>query len=670
MVPANRQAFIRTEDERCRICYTCVRECPAKAIRIVDGQAEIVPERCIVCGNCVKVCSLGAKQSIDSTPAIEEILAGPGPTAAIVAPSFPAEFADFDPEELVGMLRRLGFDLVCEVAFGADLVAERYRRLVARNDNRRYIASSCPAVIAYVERYHPQLSASLAPIVSPMVAMGRVLKQERGSGLRVVFIGPCLAKKAEALSHVGQDAIDGVLSFRELRLLFAHHGITPAAVHPSPFDPPHGGTGALLAISRGMLQAAGIAEDLLDGEVVATEGRHNMVEAVKEFGDGNLQAKLLELLCCDGCVMGPGMLTTAPLFSRRSSVSRYARQHQRHLDQATWQEAVDRYATLDLSRSFTPDDQRLPGPADDQIQVILSRMGKQEVHDELNCGACGYETCREHAEAIYKGLAESEMCLPYMVDKLSETVQELERSHADLATTQEQLMQSEKLASMGQLAAGIAHEVNNPLGVVLMYAHLLLDDSNASEELRDDLRMIATQADRCKKIVSGLLDFARQNKVLRQPSNILAAVETALKSVIRPPGITLERDYEIEDPIADIDVDQILQALTNLIANAYAAMGEEGVLRVSVSERNDQVCIAIADTGTGIPPEIQGRIFDPFFTTKQIGIGTGLGLAVVYGIIKMHRGDITVRSATDAGAGPTGTTFTITLPRKDITDHD
>jgi signal transduction histidine kinase len=303
-------------------------------------------------------------------------------------------------------------------------------------------------------------------------------------------------------------------------------------------------------------------------------------------------------------------------------------------------------------------------PQGEQIEAILARMGKTSRNDELNCGACGYETCREHAMAIYKGLAESEMCLPYMVGKLSETVQQLEQSHADLANTQEQLMQSEKLASMGQLAAGIAHEVNNPLGVVLMYAHLLLDEKRDDERLAEDLQMITDQADRCKTIVAGLLNFARQNKVLRQPTDVGELIDGVMRALPAPDGVRVHVHNELDDPVAELDRDQIAQVVTNLVTNAYAAMSDGGRLTVHAAEEDGQVRLTVADTGVGIPEENLGKIFEPFFTTKQIGKGTGLGLAVTYGIVKMHRGDIRVQSNTDPEAGQTGTTFTITLPRR------
>ena len=161
-------SLVTTIRERCRVCYTCVRECPAKAIRIHEGQAEVIPERCIGCGNCVRVCSQSAKQVLNSIADVEALLIGETPVAAILAPSFPADFTTFDWTHLVGALRSLGFDYVNEVAFGADLVAAEYRRLLETTDHDQFIATSCPAIVAFVERYHPDLVDRLAPIVSPI----------------------------------------------------------------------------------------------------------------------------------------------------------------------------------------------------------------------------------------------------------------------------------------------------------------------------------------------------------------------------------------------------------------------------------------------------------------------------------------------------------------------
>jgi signal transduction histidine kinase/iron only hydrogenase large subunit-like protein len=644
------------------MCYTCVRECPAKAIRIAEGQAEVVPERCIGCGNCVRVCSQHAKSMYDTTWAVRELLAGDAPVAAIVAPSFPAEFDECTPPEFVGMVRALGFDLVSEVSFGADLVADRYHRLVAEDDGRRYIATSCPAIVAFVARYHPDSVPALAPIASPMVAAARVLKRRHGEGLRIVFVGPCIAKKGEAVSEHLNSEVDTALTFKELRRLLTDAQITPSGTVPTEFDPPRGGTGGLFALSRGLLQAGNIGEDLVDGLVVATDGRSQFVDALQEFESGHLEARLLEVLACSGCIDGPGIGNEESLFCRRNNVSRYVRERIDQLDWDRWHADMAEFADLDLSRGYSPDDQRVPSPSEDELKEILQRFGKFTLDDELNCGACGYETCREHAVAIYKGLAENEMCLPNTIVQLRQTMGDLATSHSELAETREALLHSERLASMGQLAAGIAHELNNPLGVVLMYSHLLKDEKGEDEKLQEDLSMITEQADRCKKIVAGLLHFARQNKVELTSVDVRDLVDRALKGNVAPAGVTVEVTHAIERDEAMLDRDQMVQVLTNLIGNAYAAMANGGTLSINTSNTEGQLKIRVSDTGTGMSKSILDKVFEPFFTTKEVGMGTGLGLAVTYGIVKMHSGDISVASNDDPAAGPTGTTFTVSLP--------
>ncbi len=657
--------FVKEVKNRCRICYTCVRECPAKAISISKSQAIVVPERCIGCGNCLRVCSQQAKKMESSIEDVEVLLKSGATVAACVAPSFPVEFqADFDFRVLVGMSRALGFDLVTEVAFGADLVADRYREAMILNKGRQYIATTCPAIVGFVERYHPELVPALSPIVSPMVAMARVLRSLHGPELKIVFIGPCVAKKAEAMDPDVVGGPDAVLTFTELREMFERAGVTPANIDPSDFDPPQPRRGSLFPISKGLLEAAEIREDLLTNDVVATDGLHNFMNALNEFAAGGMEANLVELLSCNGCIAGPGLSSKENLFQRRARVSHYTRYRERTQDPVEWQKSIDHFANLDLTRTYRSMDQRITAIDEKELAEIMKRMGKQSAEDELNCGACGYPSCREHAIATHKGLAESEMCLPYVINDHLKTILELSHLNDRLATTQETLMHSERLASMGQLAAGVAHEINNPLGVVIMYTNLLLEECEKNAEFRDDLKMIAEQANRCKRIVAGLLDFARQNKVAHQPVNVRELIASALSNLPCPENVTLELVHEELDPVAEIDKDQLIQVLINLVGNAYDAMPEGGHLWVRTKGDDTWMILEVQDTGMGIPRENMNKLFEPFFTTKMMGKGTGLGLPVVYGIVKLHRGDITVESNADPSQGPTGSTFRVKLPRE------
>jgi len=650
--------LVYTIKELCRTCYTCVRECPAKAIRIVGGQAEVIDERCIACGNCTKVCSQGAKVFLNTTERVSKLLESENDVAAIVAPSFPAEFVEYpDHRVLVGMIRALGFRYVTEVSFGADLVAERYKKLFS-DPEVYYISSDCPSIVNYVRFYHPSLVERLAPIVSPMVAMGRVVRAKYGQNTKIVFIGPCVAKKAENIE------IDEAITFIELREMLAERNISPGSTVPSGFDPPSGGRGAIFPVTRGLLQTAKINDDAITGNIIAAEGRIDFQGALKEFEAGLIKNQHMELLCCEGCIMGPGLSKNGKQYTRRTLVSNYANYKMQNSDPETWENDINSFSGLDLSCRYKAEDHRLDVVNDDSVNAVLLSMGKKSEKDRLDCGACGYESCVEHAIAVNKGLAEIEMCLPYTIEKLHKSVRDLALSNEKLSSMKKALKQSEKLAHMGQLSAGIAHELNNPLGVVIMYSNILLEETPAGDPVREDLNLIVEQAGRCKKIVAGLLNFARKNQVNHQPTNIKELVEHSLDSLIIPGNIKVNVRNETTNPEAMLDMEQMLQVITNLIKNAIDAMPSGGEITILLEDTLGDVIISVQDTGTGIKEEDRNKIFEPFYTTKGIGQGTGLGLATAYGIVKMHKGQILVESNTDPSVGSTGTTFRLILPRR------
>jgi signal transduction histidine kinase len=269
----------------------------------------------------------------------------------------------------------------------------------------------------------------------------------------------------------------------------------------------------------------------------------------------------------------------------------------------------------------------------------------------------------EHAIAIKKGLAEIEMCLPFTIEKLHKSVRDLALTNEKLTSMKQALKQSEKLAHMGQLSAGIAHELNNPLGVVIMYSNILLEEAPEDAPVREDLRLIVEQAGRCKKIVGGLLNFARKNQVNHQLVNIRELADRSVSGVVVPENIRISVVDQTTNPDAMLDAEQMTQVLTNLIKNAIDAMASGGSIDIILEDNLGDVSIVIKDTGTGIKDEDKSKIFEPFFTTKGIGHGTGLGLATAYGIVKMHKGQINVESNNDPSKGPTGTSFKILLPR-------
>ncbi|HNW59449.1 MAG TPA: [Fe-Fe] hydrogenase large subunit C-terminal domain-containing protein [bacterium] len=662
-------SVVSTIEERCKRCYSCIRECPAKAIMVVKGQAKVVEDRCLGCGHCVRVCSQGAKAVKSGVEAVLAFLNDGQPVAAMIAPSFPAGLPGLEAERLAGALRASGFEQVVEVAFGADLINREYYRLVNNKqtaDGREIalplITSSCPAIYELIERYVPELVPNLAPVVSPMVAMGRVVKRSYGAGVRTVFIGPCTAKKVEMLDPEVADAIDEVLTFAELKELWRRLGIDPRQSEPIPFDPPYAYLGRLYPVSGGLLRSAGLPFDLMNNEVVVTEGKNRVLNLLESLKNQEVKAGLVDILFCEGCISGPFTDTSVNFFTRKQQVVSYTDSLRMRTNYAEWKKAILQYQDVTVRRTFKPGNLQEAEPSEDEIRLILKEIKKATSSDELNCGACGYPSCRDYARAVYQGLAEEEMCLPFVIEELQHTQKELQESLRDLAEAQEQLIQHEKLASIGQLAAGVAHEVNNPLGSIMLYAHLLMQQLKDDEAKSKDLHFIMDEAKRCQKIVAGLLNFARQGKLNLRKIDFQEILDKLQGVAFNQPLFQMTQVItHLEEglPQVEIDFDQIYQVCLNLAVNAAEAMPEGGTLTITAAATPDRqnVRIVFTDTGVGIPPENLGRLFTPFFTTKQIGKGTGLGLAIAYGIAKMHRGSITVKSEVGVGSA-----FTLELP--------
>lgn len=663
MSMAVKPGVIETIPEKCRRCYSCVRECPVKAIKVEGGQARVIPERCIGCGNCYRVCSQAAKKILDGKEPVRQALADSSRARiAILAPSFPAAFAGLNPERFTGALRALGFDRIMEVAFGADLNSRLYHDMRDSSCAKPIIATACPAVIYYVQKYAPELLKNLAPLASPMVVTARVARSLHGEDSFVCFIGPCVGKKLEARDPLTGGVVDEVLTFQELAQLFTEAGIDPTEAEAAEMDGPKAGLGHLFPLTSGLLRSADIREGVLDASIISANGRRRCMWYLEDLSRDHLNADFVDLLFCEGCINGPAMAHHANLFSRRQHVTEYARERFSGLDFEQWQQEVMMWlGKVDQGRQYESDPQHLPSPPAEEVARVLKYMGKEKPEDELNCGACGYSSCREKAEAVCKGLAEVEMCLPFLVDKLESTCQQLQKTNRVLQETQQSLIQTEKLASMGQLAAGVAHEINNPLGSILMFSHLLLDSLTEGDPNRQDIDLIVREAHRCKNIVSGLLNFARQNRVTLQQVEARELLEDMCRKWAQDPKFeSIELPVEVAPDAGPVwlDGDQFRQVLDNLVHNAAEAMEGKGRISLRASRlESGSMVFEVEDNGCGIPEENLGRIFTPFFTTKKLGKGTGLGLAIAYGIVKMHGGNIEVDSKIGRG-----TKFRITMP--------
>jgi two-component system NtrC family sensor kinase len=657
-------AIVQTVPEKCKRCYTCVRSCPAKAIKVEGGQARVIEERCLSCGNCIRVCAQHAKAVSSGMPELAQLFAGTRPVIACLAPSFPAAFHEVSPGQVIAGIRALGFDQVMEVAFGAELVALAYRELLSTKAITPVITAPCPALVSYIEKYQPELIPNLAPIVSPAIALGRYIRTKHCPDAAVVFIGPCTAKKAEIRDDEVAGAIDVALTYQELQQLFTEKGVVLPEQPASDFDGPRARFGGIFSVSGGLLKTAHMESDILENDIIVSEGVERALDVLRETASGALNARFLDLLFCNGCIGGPVMGNDLSIVTRKELVVRHVRQERAAASEAAtyYGALIEARDGLDLGRSFRDRSMPLAQPSEAELQAILAQMGKHRPEDELNCGACGYPTCREKATAVHQGLAEAQMCLPFLIDELETTVNQLAESKVEIEKAQSLLIQSERLASMGQLAAAVAHELNNPLGTVLIYAHTLLKELREGDPRRSDVEMIAGESDRCRKIVRGLLDFARKRSRRVEPVDVAGLLNGVIAIVGKHSvfkGVTIDLNVSPDLPPVDGDADQLTQAFVNLAINAAEAMPDGGRLAITARAADgDRVQIAFRDEGVGIPEEHLSRLFTPFFTTKSSGKGTGLGLPIVYGVVKMHSGDIQVNSEVGKGS-----TFTISLNR-------
>lgn len=660
------EQIVQTIETKCKRCYSCVRQCPARAIKVEDGQARVLVNRCIACGNCVKVCPQQAKRIRDGIEHTRELLDQSLPVFALLAPSFPAAFP-VHPAQVITGLRKLGFSQVLEVSFGADLIVEEYKKLIHSDVMPALIASPCPAVVNFIEKYHSHLNMVLAPVVSPMIAMGRVVKYRYFPQAKTVFIGPCIAKKKEMLDSNVRGVIDEVLTYQELNSLLDIKSIHLKDLEKTDFDGPRSDLGRIFPVSGGLLKCAGEACDVLDNGIVVSEGRDRVIDVLEKASKGEIEAHFLDLLFCRGCINGPMMPNEDSVYVHHDRIVKYIKSRDTADLKAQAKRDRQAFADINLRRRFTFEEITMPEPSEEEIRRVLLKTDKHKPEDELNCGACGYSTCRAKAKAVCQGLAEAEMCLPYMVEKLesiqkelSESNEELKRSLHSLEEAQEQLVQAEKMASVGRLAAGVAHELNNPLGGILLYANILAKKVQHDQQDIQSVNWVVKEAERCRKIVRGLLDFSRQRPLDKTRAELNTILDKTIALIKEPylfKNIHIVKKYGKPDAVY-VDKLQMQQVFLNIILNAAEAMNGKGELILSTGNTdNNFAFVTISDNGPGMSRETREKIFDPFFTTKPVGKGTGLGLAMVYGNIQKHGGKIKVKSTIDKG-----TTFSIFLP--------
>jgi len=650
---------------KCRKCSYCIQICPAKAIKLGKDSIKIFLERCIFCGSCITACpqhALGYESAIEK---VKELLSENEKTVACIDPAFPAMHDIGSARQLVTALKSVGFKEVWEGAFGAELISQQYRKLLIDGTDKTLISSFCPAVVFYIQKYLTQLIPNIAPVVSPMIAIGRVARAIKGPDWRIVYITPCLAHIKEVAAPEVAGAIDDVITFRDVKQLFDSRGIQSNTLPETDFDGPRPFLGRVISIVGGLYRSTGAHFDILMDEITGTYGHRRVIGALKQLASGRIKAKFFDFVYCSGCVDGPFTDTELSVLGRRQLVIRYAKDEMSRQDVSKVIAELDSFEHIDLHRDFLNMEERLPTPTEEEIKDILKKIDKLPPNHNMDCRACGYLTCRDKAIAVAQGIAEAEYCLPYLLEQSKKIYQQLKKSHnqlkmshQELEQAQAHLLRTEKLASIGQLSAGVAHEINNPLGTIMIYAHLLLKGMDKDDPRIEDIELIIGEANRAKEIVQGLLSFARETKLRQGLMNVSDLLEDVLSLVINQSlfhNIRIEKSFVQDMPIIVADETKLKQVFLNIILNAAQAMEGNGKLTISTIIDKKHIKVKIQDTGPGIPPENMGKLFSPFFTTKEKG--TGLGLAISYGIVERHGGKIDVDSELGKGS-----TFIISLP--------
>ncbi len=402
--------LIKTAYANCRDCYKCVRSCPIKAIKVVDGHAEIDDERCVLCGRCVPICPQNARKVYDQIALVEKMLQGDKSLTISLAPCFPAAFYRQSASELVCTLKQKGVTRVVETAEVAEVLFDYSSEIEAKEP---VISSYCPAVVSLIEKYYPDLKKHLAPMVSPLVAHGRYLRKAYPEDY-LVFILPCDAKKAEALVEV---EIDAVLTFKELETVLEN---TPNKIEtPESLDIEgvSSSFGRTIGLSGSFKAAVGYG-NTLDTRAESVSGFEECLEFLDNMQSGKIgkETKFVEMLLCrGGCLNGSGISTELTYEQKKEKIILYAKE--KESSQEKDKKKTITFSKNELLREFNGKPVITPKPTEEEIREILISMGKRTKSEELDCGACGYETCREKADAVFRGFAELEMCIPYMRTK-------------------------------------------------------------------------------------------------------------------------------------------------------------------------------------------------------------------------------------------------------------
>lgn len=405
------------KEAKCKNCYKCVRTCEVKAIQVKNEQAQIMNDNCILCGRCLEACPQNAKTFISDLEKVKEYIANGYKTVVSIAPSYLGIMNYKKPGQIVTALKKLGFYQVRETSEGAVYVTNEYERLIKEGKMRNIITTSCPSVNELVEIYYPSLVDEMAPVVSPMIAHGKMIKEVMGNDVKIVFLGPCIAKKREAEGDERtRGYIDAVINFEEIEEWLESEGIHIEDLEENEFDNSNPQVNRLYPISSGVISSVIALEEGQEAKKYRkfyVHGIKNCIELFESMKRGEIEGGFIEAnICNGGCIKGPAV--------DKDEISRFKVK----LDMeesiskvAPNQKKFHEMSEESLAKKFINREPKEVIPTEEEIRKILMQIGKINKEQELNCGACGYSSCREKAIAVFQGKAELTMCIPYMHEK-------------------------------------------------------------------------------------------------------------------------------------------------------------------------------------------------------------------------------------------------------------
>ena len=552
------ESVIQLDGSKCKACYSCVRACPVKAIHVRKNSVfpHIDESRCIMCGVCIGVCAYHAISYVDSTKEVKALLNAPDKVAAVCAPSIAGEFSDItDYRKFVKMIRLLGFSYVNEMSFGVDIVAKKYKECTEDNfKGKYYVNSTCPSIVNLIEKFYPELIGNLVPTVTPAAATAIALRKIYGENLKIVHITPCIAAKKEVDRLHGLAQVDAVLTFQELRKLFREFNIKETFSEFSDFDEPLGNKGALYAIAEGFMEATGLEIGLLKGKTISVEGKENALAAVEQFIEHNEEIKRhISPFFCEGCIMGPGTSKFGEKYLRRSLVVDYTKKRLSHFDEEKWAKDLAKHSNYkELRATFKDLSYELPPPSDFELKVALYNIVQRNNNKEINCGACGYETCRGLAKAIAQNIAIPEMCVTYSqvgnreaTHSMKKVNEELDIARNDLKTTRKLLEElKENLIGKDEALSILVRRISN--GLVFVNEEMKIVESNLGfvELLGEDVRDIHEVI---PYLIGADLKTLLPSVLITQLNYLLGINETGIN-----------RDVEIEGKLINVAMFQLI----------------------------------------------------------------------------------------------------------------